>query len=102
VSARNPIKCPICAESNRVSGLRKLSREDLAKLRARRSGEISRAKSRVRNRACEIAWRKPDTSLNFAQTGHSTGSREGAELDISHFEGAKLDTSHSAVDQVSD
>jgi hypothetical protein len=43
-----------------------------------------KAKSRVRNRACEIAraksretfaWRKPDTSLNFAQTGHSTGSR---------------------------
>eukprot|EP01046_Picozoa_sp_COSAG06_P034959 COSAG06_NODE_3709_length_4992_cov_69.619661_1_plen_82_part_00 len=58
MSARNPIKCPICAKSNRVSGLRKLSREDLAKLRARRSGEISRAKSRARNRACEIARAK--------------------------------------------
>eukprot|EP01046_Picozoa_sp_COSAG06_P011909 COSAG06_NODE_685_length_13103_cov_126.328668_12_plen_67_part_00 len=62
MSARNPIKCPICAKSNKVSSLRKLSREDLAKFRAifraigerfarrsgdsfaRRSGEISRAK----------------------------------------------------------
>jgi len=47
----------------------------------------NRAKFRARNRACEIArnfaceiarnfaWRKLDTSLNFAQTGHSTGSR---------------------------
>ena len=48
-----------------------------------KSREISRAKSRVReiarDFACEIArnfaWRKLDTSLNFAQTGHSTGSR---------------------------
>ena len=44
MSARNPIKCPICAKSNRVSDLRKLSREDLAKLCARRSSETSRAK----------------------------------------------------------
>ena len=38
VSPRNPIKCPVCAKSNRVSGLRNLSREDLAIFRARRSG----------------------------------------------------------------
>ena len=51
VSTRNPIKCPICAKSNRVSGLRNLSREDLAIFRARRSGKASRTKI-WRNFAC--------------------------------------------------
>jgi hypothetical protein len=43
-----------------------------------RACEIAR-NFRVRNRACEIARNfrvaQTDTSLNFAQTGHSTGSR---------------------------
>ena len=56
MSARTPIKCPICAKSNKVSGLRKL----LA-YRARRCGEISRAKiwrSFARDFAREISRAK--------------------------------------------
>eukprot|EP01046_Picozoa_sp_COSAG06_P018401 COSAG06_NODE_1281_length_10018_cov_15.949894_8_plen_248_part_00 len=72
----------------RVRNRAKFRVRNRAKFRARNRAKFrvrNRAKFRVRNRACEIAraklretfaWRKPDTLLNFAQTGHSTGCAE--------------------------
>ena len=121
-NSAQPVECPVCAKFNKVSGLRnaKVSR-NFALLRTSplpesisghqfapaKSREISRAKFRARNRACEIArnfaceiarnfaWRKLDTSLNFAQTGHSTGSRRIRTLywvSRGHFDSYPQDT----------
>ena len=97
MSARTPIKCPICAKSNKVSGLRKLlayrarrsgeiprakiwrhfAREDLAKFRARRCGDISRAKM-WRNFAREdVAKFRARFRAKFRAISHATAPAAG-------------------------